>query len=76
MNLLDDMNRPARTFNCKVDTVMQGLDKADAEKLAELVMDTSWPVKTLSRELVKRGVMISETPIYAHRDKACKCWKI
>lgn len=55
---------------------MQGLDKADAEKLAELVMDTSWPVKTLSRELVKRGVMISETPIYAHRDKACKCWKI
>lgn len=76
MSLFDGMTQPGKLRTCKVATVSAELDPKDAAKLQELVMDEAWPAKTLSRELGKRGVHISETPIYAHRGKACVCWKI
>ncbi len=76
MSLFDGMIQPNKVRTCKVATVSAELDPKDAAKLQELVMDEAWPGKTLSRELNKRGVHISETPIYAHRSKACSCWKI
>jgi hypothetical protein len=76
MGIFNDMTVPVKAISCKVDTVARTLEPKDAEKFLELVMDLNWPAKTLSRELGKRGVAISETPIYNHRGKACKCWKI
>lgn len=76
MSLFDNMTPPTKARTCKVATVAADLSESDAKKLLEMVMSEAWGIKTLARELNKRGVLISDTPIANHRNKACKCWKI
>ncbi len=76
MSLFDNMTPPAKARSCKVATVAAELSESDGKKLLQMVMDEAWAIKTLARELNKRGVLVSETPISNHRNKACKCWKI
>lgn len=75
MSLFEDMTPPTRSRTCRVATVAAELNEADGKKLLELVMSEAWGIKTLSRELNKRGLSISDTPIANHRNKACKCWR-
>ena len=64
----------ART--CKVGDVAATLSDADKDILLKAVMDKdNWPVKTLSRALGERGLQISDSPIYNHRNKSCACFR-
>lgn len=75
--MLENLKPPTRTTPCKVRTIMNDLEPADAEILEAAVMDSArWKIKTLVDELRKSGVDISERPITSHRTKACSCWKI
>lgn len=75
--MLENMKPTPRNRPCKVRTVMQELEKMDAEILEAAVMDSAkWPIKTLSVELQKHNIVLSENPISKHRARVCSCWKI
>lgn len=74
--MLENLKPTQRTRPCKVRTVMEELEPMDAEILEAAVMDSAkWPIKTLSVELQKHGIVLSENPISKHRAKGCSCWK-
>jgi hypothetical protein len=74
--MLEDLAIPTRHTACRVRTV--GADMSDKDKtiFEQAVMNPEWPCKTLSNELLKREVKISDTAIKHHREKRCSCWKI
>jgi hypothetical protein len=74
--MLEDLAIPTRQTTCRVRTV--GADMSDKDKniFEQAVMNPEWPCKTLSNELLKREVKISDTAIKHHREKRCSCWKI
>ena len=75
--MLENLKPPTRIISCKVRTLMNELDPADAAILEAAVMDSGkWKIKTLCDELRKTGLVISERPITTHRARACSCWKI
>jgi hypothetical protein len=75
MGLLDEFKQPpVKRWPCAVRKVSEGLEKADAEILVAAVMSEEWPIKTLSQSLKTKGIVLGETPIKAHRSKACSCW--
>ena len=74
--MLENLKPSQRIRPCKVRTVMAELEQMDAEILEAAVMDSAkWGIKTLSVELQKHGITLSENPISKHRAKACSCWK-
>lgn len=74
--MLEDLKLPIKITACKVRTVKADLTDKDAEILEATVMNPEWPFKTLSNELKKRGIVISDYAIKNHREKDCSCWKI
>jgi len=61
---------------CKVGIVAEGLSESDRTIFLDAVADANrWPVKTLSKSLGERGVQISDSPIYNHRNKTCACFR-
>lgn len=75
--MLENLKPPTRMTTCKVRTLMNELDPADAAILEAAVLDSAkWKIKTLVDELRKTGLQISERPISTHRARACSCWKI
>ena len=74
--MLENLKPTQRTRPCKVRTVMEELEPMDAEILEAAVMDSGkWPIRTLSNELQKLGITLSDNPISKHRAKGCSCWK-
>lgn len=74
--MLEDLRPPARKTPCRVATVAEGLSDADAEILFAAVADSNnWKIKTLEKELKKRGINISDTPLVSHRFKTCGCYR-
>ncbi len=74
--MLENLVPPKREFACKVKTVADSLDAKDAEILLTAVEDSvQWKIKTLEKELRKLGLMISDTPLITHRNKACACFR-
>lgn len=74
--MLENMKPTQRIRPCRVRTVMAELEKMDAEILEAAVMNSKdWSIKTLSIELSKHNIHLSETPLTKHRAKACSCWK-
>lgn len=74
--MLENLLPPQRKRSCKVRTIMEELNEADAAILEAAVMDSkNWKVRTLENELLTHGIHLSETPILKHRTKACSCWK-
>lgn len=59
---------------CKVGKLLETLDKADAEILESAVFAERMGMRYLAQELTKRGLPISETPLYRHRAKSCGCF--
>lgn len=74
--VLEDLVLPKKVWPCKVRTVKAELSVADAEILDSIVMNPEWPLRTLSNQLKKRGVDISDNSLKNHREKRCSCWKI
>jgi hypothetical protein len=75
--MLQDLTPPVRHFNCKVRTVILALDDKDSKILEQAIISPDvWPSKTLSNELKKRGLLVSDSAISNHRKKACACFRI
>jgi len=60
---------------CKVQTVLDTLSASDKAIFMGAVDSLEWPIKALTRELAKRGIRISDTPLGNHRKKACVCFR-
>jgi hypothetical protein len=75
MGLLDDLQPPVKIWPCKIRTVAATLDEKDAKILYAAVEGSEWQIKSLSTALRLKGIVISDVPIKAHREKSCSCWK-
>lgn len=73
--MLEDLFLPVKTYTCRVRTIKETLNKADQEIFESAVNNPEWPCKTLSNELRKREIKISDTAIKQHRDRRCSCWR-
>lgn len=73
--MLEGLTPPVIGRSCKVATEAAKLSDSDKKILLDAVADKDrWPVKTLSRALSERGIMLSETPITNHRQRTCVCF--
>lgn len=75
MGLLDDLKPAAKVWPCKVRATVARLEADDAKILLAAVEGEDWAIKSLSTALQQKGIALSYTPIKAHRDKSCSCWK-
>ena len=75
--MLEGLTPPKKfTGTCKVGLLADGLNELDRKILLDAVADAeAWPVKTLSKALSERGLQISDSPIYNHRNKTCACFR-
>jgi hypothetical protein len=71
--MLEGLQPPKKVPSCKVKTVLESLEAKDKEILKAALLDSDWKHITLSQELSKRGVFISEHPIRRHRIGNCSC---
>jgi hypothetical protein len=74
--MLEDLVIPTKQTTCRVRTVSLDLPDKDKAIFEQAVMNFDWPCKTLSNELLKREIKISDTAIKHHREKRCSCWKV
>jgi hypothetical protein len=74
--MLEDLELPKKVWPCRIRTVKADLNDKDSEILDKIVMNPEWPLRTLSNQLKKRGIDISDNSIKNHREKRCSCWKI
>jgi hypothetical protein len=75
--MLQDLTPPVRKFNCKVRTVILALDDKDSKILEQAMVSVDvWPAKTLSVELKRRGLLLSDSAISNHRKKSCACFRL
>lgn len=74
--MLEDLVIPIKQTTCRVRTVATDLPDKDKVIFEQAVMNPEWPCKTLSNELLKREVKVSDTAIKHHREKRCSCWKV
>ena len=75
--MLEGLQPPQRVYNCRVRSVLETLDAKD-KKILETALDSLdlWPVRTLSIELKRRGLVLSDSAIANHRRGSCSCGKI
>jgi hypothetical protein len=52
---------------------LESLDAKDQVILVNAISNQAWTAAALSRELIARGISISEKPISHHRRKECSC---
>lgn len=72
--MLEDLTPPTAFRTCKVGTILQTLETKDQAILEAAISSPDWPIKTLSRELRKRGLELSDTPLSNHRSQNCVCF--
>ena len=71
--MLEGLEPPKKIPACKVRSVIQGLEPKDQEILKNALANPEWPHSTLTHELNKRGIKISEQPVRTHRLGRCSC---
>lgn len=71
--MLEGLQPPKKTPPCKVRSVLESLDVKDKEILKQALANAEWPHATLTYELNKRGIKISEQPVRTHRIGRCSC---
>ena len=71
--MLEGLQPPKKIPACKVRSVLESLDVKDKEILKQALNDAEWPHSTLTYELNKRGIEISEQPVRTHRIGRCSC---
>lgn len=75
--MLEGLTPPVRQFSCKTRTVLNGLDSKDQKVLEQALLSPEiWGAKTLSTELKKRGLLLSDNAITNHRKKSCACFRV
>jgi hypothetical protein len=73
--MLEGLTPPKKQPACKVRSVIESLEAKDQEILKKALADAEWPHSTLTHELNKRGIEISEQPVRIHRLGRCSCSK-
>lgn len=74
--MLEDLTPPLNGRSCKVAVVGATMTESDRTILYKAIESKEvWPIKTLSKELRKRGVELSDTPLTNHRNKTCVCFR-
>lgn len=73
--MLEDLTPPVRVHTCKVRTIAESLSEKDREILLQAVDDTTWSFKTLSNELARRGLVLTDAGIAKHRRRQCACFR-
>jgi hypothetical protein len=71
--MLEGLEPPKKVPACKVRSVIQGLEPKDQEILKNALANPEWPHSTLTHELNRRGIKISEQPVRTHRLGRCSC---
>lgn len=72
--MLENLEPEKPVRNCKVRTVVEQLDAADADILRNALADKNkWRDYPLSKALEGRGIYISPNSITKHRAGACSC---
>jgi hypothetical protein len=72
--MLEGLEPPAKSYFCKVGTLLVSLDAADAQILSNALADEStWPAWTLSQALKAKGAPLGDGPIRNHRRGSCRC---
>jgi len=61
--MLEDLVIPVKQTTCRIRTVKDEIPDKDATILEQAVMNPEWPCKTLSNELLKREIKVSDTAI-------------
>lgn len=75
--MLDGLQPPKRVFSCRVRSVLETLEAKDKKILETALASVDlWPARTLSNELKKRGLVLSDSAISTHRKTACSCGRI
>ena len=74
MSLLSGLTPPQRKYACKVATILNQIEKKDAEILLTAINSPEiWPARTLSVALANRGIVLSDPTIGRHRSGQCSC---
>jgi hypothetical protein len=73
--MLEDLTPPVREHTCKVRTIAKGLSDTDRGIFLEAVDNPVWGFKTLSNELSKRGIVLTDSGIAKHRRLQCSCFR-
>lgn len=72
--MLENLEPEKPVRNCKVRTILEQLDEADANILRSAIADRNkWRDYPLSKALEGRGVFMSPNSITKHRNGACSC---
>jgi DNA-binding HxlR family transcriptional regulator len=71
--MLEGMEPQVKKPSCKMRTILESLEAKDKEILIQALGDPKWTASSLSRELTKRGMAISEKPVMHHMRKGCSC---
>jgi hypothetical protein len=71
--MLEGLQPPKKVSACKVRSVLESLEPKDKEILKAALADSNWPHSTLTLELNKRGLVLSEQPVRKHRIGRCSC---
>lgn len=67
--MLENLTPPTPSIKCKTCKTLEAMEAKDQEILKAALNDTNtWPAYTLSRELFKRGVKLSQETIARHRE--------
>jgi hypothetical protein len=73
--MLEDLNIPTRSYPCKVTRIAEELEEKDREILLAAVDNPDWGFKTLEKALFKKGIVLIDTTIAAHRRRSCGCFR-
>lgn len=71
--MLEDLQLPEKKLPCKVRSLAEGMSDKDREIFLQAVENPAWFAHTLSTELKKRGILVSDKTIRLHRSKGCSC---
>ena len=71
--MLENLEPPTKKTYCGVRNLFETLEPKDVASLKKALENPDWTNKGLARELKRRGVSISETPISRHRRGECSC---
>lgn len=72
--MLEDLSLPTAVKVCRIVTIADSLEPTDRGILLAAVGNDDWGTMTLSKELRKRGITISDKLIRNHRIKSCRCF--
>ena len=75
--MLEGLTPPSnKAVYCKIDQILQTLDKSDAEILTNAIANPDlWGARTLSTALRERGISVADTTITKHRSGTCACYR-